>query len=173
MGRMAKDQLENWCALSDAPDHLVLKFNWSRPQAEDAIWAAIRTGRIHPRERPPAKTVGDIGGWEVHLTGVEIDPIIEVNLADVQRVLFGPDIVSRTAPNPRTDANWSKARSGPRPVKRQAVAQAMRRDIAEGRLTRRQLVDMLEKELEGRYKVSRDTARKARNEVLADRSTGC
>ena len=44
----------------------------------------------------------------------------------------------------------------------------MRRDIGEGRLTPTGLREMLEKELEERYGVSRDMARKARDVVLSE-----
>jgi DNA-binding GntR family transcriptional regulator len=44
----------------------------------------------------------------------------------------------------------------------------MRNDIQQGRLTVAQLDDMPEKNLETKYRVSRDTARKARNAVLSE-----
>jgi DNA-binding GntR family transcriptional regulator len=43
----------------------------------------------------------------------------------------------------------------------------MRNDIQQGRITQDQLRDMLEKNMSDRYKVSRDTARKARQAVLS------
>ena len=45
---------------------------------------------------------------------------------------------------------------------------AMRGDITAGRKTAADLMKMMEKELEAAYKVSRDTARKARKAVLSE-----
>jgi hypothetical protein len=55
---------------------------------------------------------------------------------------------------------------GRAPVKLEAVKQAMRRDIREGRLNLASLSEKLEKNLAEVYCVSRDTARKARDAVL-------
>ena len=44
----------------------------------------------------------------------------------------------------------------------------MRHDILQGRLTTTELDTMLEREISEKYSVSRDTARKARNAVLAE-----
>jgi DNA-binding GntR family transcriptional regulator len=44
---------------------------------------------------------------------------------------------------------------------------AIRKDLADKTLTVAGLKAMREKELAGRYRVSRDTARKARNDVLS------
>jgi hypothetical protein len=59
-------------------------------------------------------------------------------------------------------------RPGPRPKKLEAVKGAMRKALAEGKLTREGLHDALEKQLVDDYKVSRDTARKAREAVLSE-----
>jgi hypothetical protein len=55
---------------------------------------------------------------------------------------------------------------GPRPVKRLMVEREMRAQIAAGRLTWKALADEKEEALSATYRVSRDTARKARNNVL-------
>ena|SRR5580704_6153307 len=60
---------------------------------------------------------------------------------------------------------------GPKPRKQAAVVQAMISDIRRGRRTLISLVDMIEKELAETYGVSRDTARKARNQVVTKLST--
>lgn len=60
---------------------------------------------------------------------------------------------------------------GPKPRKQAAVVQAMIADIRRGRHTLISLVDMIEKELAETYSVSRDTARKARNQVVTELST--
>ena len=57
---------------------------------------------------------------------------------------------------------------GRRPNKLEQVKEAMRRDIRERRQTPDSLSAMLEKTLAGTYKVSRDTARKARAAVLSE-----
>jgi hypothetical protein len=54
------------------------------------------------------------------------------------------------------------------PKKFEQTKQAMRHDILQGRLTATQLKTMLEREISEKYSVSRDTARKARNAVLAE-----
>jgi hypothetical protein len=56
---------------------------------------------------------------------------------------------------------------GPKPIKRNRVIEAMMCDIYEKRLTAASLQAMPEKELESRYGVTRDTARKARIAVLS------
>jgi hypothetical protein len=59
---------------------------------------------------------------------------------------------------------------GPRPTKRQAVENLMRKDISEGKQTSQSLEDMLEKQLLKAYPVckSREVVRIARNNVLSD-----
>jgi hypothetical protein len=54
------------------------------------------------------------------------------------------------------------------PKKFEQTKQAMRQDIQQGRLTTAKLETMLEREISEKYRVSRDTARKARNAVLAE-----
>jgi hypothetical protein len=74
--------------------------------------------------------------------------------------LFSEDASLAVAPEVR--------RRGPKPRKLEKTKQAMKRDTREGRLTPTGLREMLEKALEERYGVSRDTARKARNAVLSE-----
>jgi DNA-binding GntR family transcriptional regulator len=50
------------------------------------------------------------------------------------------------------------------------VEQAMRSDIREGRHTLADLQEMLEKNLAGTYGASRDTVRKALNQVVSEYS---
>jgi hypothetical protein len=57
---------------------------------------------------------------------------------------------------------------GPRPKRRQSAADQMAADVASEAITSQQLADMLEKNLADRYRVSRDTARKARRDVLGE-----
>ena len=55
---------------------------------------------------------------------------------------------------------------GPRSLKRENTAAAIRKDLADKTLTVASLRTMREKVLAGRYQVSRDTARKARQDAL-------
>jgi len=59
-------------------------------------------------------------------------------------------------------------RGGRRPRKRNRVKAAMNEDLEQGRLTEAALKNMLEKNLAAKYGVSRETARKARDEVLSE-----
>jgi hypothetical protein len=61
---------------------------------------------------------------------------------------------------------------GRKPKKLDQVKEAIREDIRRGRLTPVALGDMLEKNLEDRYGVSRDTARKARDAILSENAAG-
>jgi len=86
--------------------------------------------------------------------------------------------VSRPAPvgsgptpaaRPQTSAAaLSTRRRGVRPKKFEQVRDAVRNGIQQERLTLARLKDMLEKDLEANYGVSRDTARKARRAVLSE-----
>jgi hypothetical protein len=74
-----------------------------------------------------------------------------------------------SAARPQTSAaTLSPRRRGVRPKKFEQVRDAMRNGIQQGRLTLAGLKDMLEKDLEANYGVSRDTARKARRAVLSE-----
>jgi hypothetical protein len=59
-------------------------------------------------------------------------------------------------------------RPGRKPIKFNQTKQEMMRDIQEGRLSMAFLKAMLEKELAQRYRVSRDTVRRARDVVLSE-----
>jgi hypothetical protein len=72
------------------------------------------------------------------------------------------------AASPTSSPSASTRRGGRRPKKLDQAKEAMRSDIREGRLTRAELRDMLEKNLAEKYEVSRDTARKAREAVLSE-----
>jgi hypothetical protein len=61
-----------------------------------------------------------------------------------------------------------KRRRGPKVRKRDQVRERMRQEIRDGGLTIEHLKNALEKTLADKYGVSRDTARKARAEVLAE-----
>src|SRR5262245_28553875 len=78
------------------------------------------------------------------------------------------------APGPRSSdpqspsAAGSPRRRGPRPKKLEQAKTAMRNDIQQGRRPVAELKNMLEKNLQEAYGVSRDTARKARRAVLSE-----
>ena len=63
-------------------------------------------------------------------------------------------------------------RRGAQPRKFEQTKEAMRKDIQAGRLALAELENMLEKNLEARYDVSRDTARRARKAVLSEFNSG-
>ena len=74
----------------------------------------------------------------------------------------------RPAVKPRKKGSAvQKRRRGPPPKRLNAAKRAMMEDIQQARLTVEELDGMLEKNLKAEYRVSRDTARKARNEVLS------
>jgi hypothetical protein len=72
-----------------------------------------------------------------------------------------------TTSNERATQQTTRRR-GRRPRKLEQVKEAMRSDLREGSRTETGLRNMLEKELEAAYGVSRNTARKARNAVLLE-----
>jgi hypothetical protein len=76
----------------------------------------------------------------------------------------GLESSSRRSPG----ADGSARRRGARPQKFEQTSGAMRDDLRQGRRTPAELKTMLEKNLAAAYGVSRDTARKARNAVLAE-----
>jgi hypothetical protein len=78
----------------------------------------------------------------------------------------------RSTAKPRTSSSAGTGRRrGARPQKFEQTKAAMRNDIQQGPFTVVQLESMREKDLEARYAVSRDTARKARVAVLSELSS--
>jgi hypothetical protein len=71
----------------------------------------------------------------------------------------------------RKPASSSGKKRGVKPKVFDRVADAMRADLASGALTPAALEQMIEKTLEDKYSASRDTCRKARAAVLAERET--
>jgi hypothetical protein len=105
------------------------------------------------------------------------DPQTPVNLWTWMRPRLDPQPAPRRAPpewfaeavyNSFVPASGQPPRGkrGPRSGKRNKAVAAMRQDLSEASLTVDDLKRMPEKELAARYQVSRDTARKARNDVL-------
>jgi hypothetical protein len=86
-------------------------------------------------------------------------PALVSNSVGVDPTLSGPG---------RSGAHGSARRRGARPQKFEKTSGAMRDDLHQGRRTPAELKDMREKNLAATYGVSRDTARKARNAVLAE-----
>jgi hypothetical protein len=73
-----------------------------------------------------------------------------------------------TAGPQKPGASGPGRRRGTRPLKFEQTKEAMRKDIQQGLLTAAYLENMREKDLEAKYRVSRDTARKARKAVLSE-----
>jgi hypothetical protein len=69
---------------------------------------------------------------------------------------------------PERTAAGSARRRGPQAKKFERTVEAMRRDIQDQRCSVSELKAMREKCLAGKYEVSRDTARRARNAVLSE-----
>lgn len=69
---------------------------------------------------------------------------------------------------PAVGGGPSRPRSGRKPEKRELTKAAMRSDLQEKRLTRAELEGMTEVGLAARYRVNRETVRKAREAVLSE-----
>jgi hypothetical protein len=89
--------------------------------------------------------------------------LIELSTADVTSVFSG-----ETRPNPSDEYPANLRSAGRKPRKLERVKEAMKRDIQAGKHTATTLRDMLEKNLAAEYNVSRDTVRKARDQVLSE-----
>lgn len=126
--------------------------------------------------------------WSFASKPTGIDGLTEVRTSSGQWVLQGgPTANSRPSPAVDTSnfvtlsvpptlsrkpasSNSGKKR-GVKPKVFDRVADAMRADLASGALTAAVLDQMIEKTLEEKYSASRDTCRKARAAVLAERET--
>lgn len=99
--------------------------------------------------------------WLVLASGEVLRAVVEINAAEL-RSLLG---VEEAKPEEVQSTPVGRKR-GPKPDKLEATKQAMRDAIVAG-LTELQLQAMKEEALAETYKVSRDTARKARKAVLS------
>jgi hypothetical protein len=106
----------------------------------------------------------------IHLSHQEFVRWLQRRPHPYRRPTFWAPVESENDASPRSTTAAATRRRGKRPSKRDRVIHVMRNEIAEGRLTTDELNNMLEKKLEERYGVSRDTARKAREVVLGDNS---
>jgi Bacterial regulatory proteins, gntR family len=88
--------------------------------------------------------------------------LIELSTADVNSVFCGD-----TKPNPSDEHLVNPRSAGRKPRKLERVKEAMKRDIRDGKHTATTLRNMREKNLAEEYDVSRDTVRKARDQVLS------
>jgi hypothetical protein len=79
---------------------------------------------------------------------------------------YGKAAPSTSAPSGEPASPHAPRKRGRKPTKRQAVAAKMRSEIEANSITRQELDAMLEKEMEAKYGVCRDTARRARRDVL-------
>lgn len=99
-----------------------------------------------------------LGGWEERPIS-----LIELSTENVCEVLCNAEIPSgphQRSTNPRN--------AGRKPTKLERTKTAMRDDIKTEKLTPDQLKEMLQKNLAERYRVSRETACKARKGVLSE-----
>ena len=86
------------------------------------------------------------------------------NASDLRKMRPGAFETSKFTPQGQVLGGHRK--KGRPPIKREETVATMIEDVHEGRLTPYGLQDMLEKSMAARYGVSRDTARKARNDAL-------
>lgn len=105
---------------------------------------------------------------------------LEVMKIDVTERFGGQDHTFQTAaqdrlpnaaasdPSNRTNVRHPARRRGRNAKKFNATKTAMWEEIRQGTLTNSNLNNMLEKELSAKYRVSRDTARRARSAVLSE-----
>jgi hypothetical protein len=89
--------------------------------------------------------------------------LIELSTADVINVFSGD-----TRPNSSDGRPVNLRSAGRKPRKLEKVKEAMKRDIRTRKRTKTMLRDMLEKNLAREYDASRDTVRKARDQVLSE-----
>jgi hypothetical protein len=167
MLQMVKDGVV--IALLELPDgkHIEMPRDaWLQPDARDWLDASrlqYPTGALLPERF-----------WEVQ--GPAYQASILVRIADCRpRPASKPkqDEPARSATigseePPTGPAMPSGRRRGPPATKLNDTIAAMQKDIEQGTLTRTSLSGLREKELSTRYRVSRNTARKARDQVLAN-----
>jgi hypothetical protein len=77
-------------------------------------------------------------------------------------------VPSPLSPSGASAESYRPRKRGRKPTVRETVAAKMRSEISAKFITKEQLEEMLEKTLAEKFGVSRDTARKARNEVLRE-----
>jgi hypothetical protein len=143
------------------------RLEWLPPGAESS-WRPVTDdsfSRVEPNDLQPALSLVNFGGKR-HRVRVFRQKGDTASMA--QKATVGIEGVLGEASQLRqADAHNGTLRTrGPRPDKREKTAAKMKHEIDKGELTRENLADMREKELEARYGVSRDTARRARNKVL-------
>jgi hypothetical protein len=88
--------------------------------------------------------------------------LIELSTADVRQFLCNAEIRSYSHTRPINPRN-----AGRKPTKLETIKKAMKQDLDEGKFTKAELSEMLEKNLASTYSASRDTVRKAREQVLS------
>jgi hypothetical protein len=138
--------------------------------AYELYWAVIdsdvrvrRNGRILTKQEAYALSERRWSDDECDTYALPAD--IELSVEDAERI-WSQQSGEQIQETPSLPTKPIRGR-GRRLIKRERVMEAMRNDIQQGRVTQDQLRDMLEKNLSDRYKVSRDTARKARQVVLS------
>ena len=125
--------------------------------SDGADWRAIRSADGHSYWFPPEAAFLAVEG----MPWTQLEALLRQALAERAHA-NGPGGRSRKRTPPK--------KRGPKPVKLQAVKEAIRTDIQGGNYSLEALGRMMEKELAARYKVSRDTARSARDAVCRELS---
>jgi hypothetical protein len=142
---------DSWTEADCAPAFAAIEASWPREPGTPLVFTApfalaeIRVPRAEFAAWVIEKGYDRPNFWGEFPAGVEVRP---------------KATASKAAPP------GAPRKRGPKPTKREGVAAKMQNEIDAKSITKEQLERMLEKELTGRYHVSRDTARKARNDVL-------
>jgi hypothetical protein len=130
----------DWSFAFDITTEMLERAKWPRP-----------TRRLLDNLRPPAPLPSDV-------------PALPRRPRRARAKWFEGAVSTAAVPAP---GEAPRARRGPRSGKRENTVAAMRQDLRENKLTAALLGAMREKQLAARYCVSRDTARKARRDVLS------
>jgi hypothetical protein len=125
-------------------------------------WFSDITPEVLARARQPMRRhLGDLG------PGARPTPIVPATPPPERRASWEWFVdTKRTGLSPSA-GKMPPGKRGPKSNKRMDTADTMRQHLTEGKLTETSLKAMPEKELADRYGVSRDTARKARHDVLS------
>jgi hypothetical protein len=134
-----------------------------RLNANDLDWSASRP--LKPWSTGPNAVQYYTAYWEWQPRSIAL---LELRTVDVIEMLCGTSIEMIQGERKTEDTRHVARPRGTKPKKSESTKQAMRDDIRSGRLTVDGLRNLQEKEMEARYGVSRDTARKSRDAVLSE-----
>jgi hypothetical protein len=129
-----------------------------RLSATDFDWTESRPLMPWPIGPMPGQHYAWVRGWEDRPIS-----LIELSTADVR------DVLSNNAKTSGPHAHHaSPHKPGPKPKLLNRIKGEMLRDLQEGRYSRTEFRDMLQKNLSEMYKASRNTVRKAREQVMSE-----